>query len=101
MIRITNVFQRPNTDVPFHIINMTQELFEHVKTTYKDTGKIVSTGVTKSDDLLTMTAIWIWKTPEDHKEYQADPIIKEWIELNNNYNLANGIIRDPILRETI
>ena len=52
MIRITNVYQRPNTDVPFHSINMTQELFEHVKTTYKDTGKAVSVSVTKSDDLL-------------------------------------------------
>jgi hypothetical protein len=101
MIRITNVYQRPNTDVPFHNVNMTQELFEHVKTTYKDTGKAVSVSVTKSDDLLTMTAIWVWNTPEDYTEYQADPLVKEWITATKNHNSINEITHISKLIENI
>lgn len=101
MIRITNVYQRPNTDVPFHSVNMTPELFEYVKTTYKDTGKAVNIQINKSDDLLTMTAVWDWNTPEDYAEYQADPQIQQWFTTIIDHNARNGVIQVSKLRETI
>lgn len=101
MIRITNVYQRPNADVPFHSVNMTPELFEHVKTTYKDTGKAVNISVNKSEDLLSMTAIWVWNTEEDLAEYQADPVVKEWFTSITEHNQANGITHVSKVKETI
>jgi hypothetical protein len=101
MLRVTNVFQRPSVDVLFHNANMTPEFFEHVKTTYKDTNKAVNIQVSKSDDLLTMTTVWVWNTPEDYAEYRADPAVQDWIATRDAHNLANGIVQVPKLVENI
>jgi hypothetical protein len=101
MIRITNVFQRPTANVPFHNVNMTPELFEHIKTTYKDTGKLVTIEVTKSEDLLTQTAVWGWNTEEDYDAYLADPILQEWFEIVRDHNASNNITNVSKLKETI
>ncbi len=101
MIRITNVFQRPTADVPFHNVNMTPELFEHIKTTYKDTGKLVTIEVTKSEDLLTQTAVWGWNTQEDYDAYLADPRIQQWLTTIAEHNEQHGIIRISKLNEVV
>jgi uncharacterized protein (UPF0218 family) len=79
---------------------MTPELFEYIKTTYKDTGKAVDIQVTKSEDMLTMTAIWLWNTQEDYDTYQADPVIKEWFETIKAHNLSYNIEKVSKLKET-
>jgi hypothetical protein len=99
MLKITNVFQRPNPEVQFHSVNMTLELFQHIKTVYKDTGMIVSIDVTK--DLLNQTAVWVWNTPEDYEVYKNDPVIKEWFTTINDYNNSTGIIKVSSIKETI
>ena len=101
MIRITNTFRRPTTDIPFHSVNMTTELFEYIKTTYKDTGKLVHIQVVNSDDLLTMVATWVWNTQEDYMAYQEDPVIKQWFTTITSHNESNGITHVSKLKENV
>lgn len=97
MIKVTNQFTRTNADIPFHTVNMTPELFEYFKSTYRDTGKLLSVKVSNSEDFLTMTSEWVWNTQEDFDEFLADPKTTAWRDLKNSHNSNNNISSSPTL----
>jgi hypothetical protein len=101
MIKVTNQFTRPNLDTPFHTSKMTPELFEHFKTTYRDTGKLLSVKVFNSEDSLTMTSEWVWNTQEDLDQFRADAKAIGWNSVKNSHNTENLISSTPTLKAQV
>lgn len=64
---------------------------EYIKKTYIETGKILSTNDSLSEDSLTLTIDTVWKNEEERVIYMNDPIVKKHFEWIINYRKSVGI----------
>jgi hypothetical protein len=71
----------------------------YVKETYQDTGKMLSTSESLTEDLLTLTFNTIWKNDAERVAYINDPIVKKYFEFIVAYRKNNNMIMDWINRE--
>ena len=102
MIKSTKTYTRPNTTVSFfnHQAEINQETKIHMKTTYIDTGKMVSTETSTSPDQLTITAVVTWFSQADLDQFTNDPIIVNGVTgLRSAYNAAFGITESTVVEE--
>lgn len=90
---ITTIFQRPSTDVEWWTTVMPEEIRNHYKQTYDDTGKRIGEEYVYSEDGLTMTFLSRWvDDPMVAAEFSDDPIVKYWKDLRKYYCDSVGIV---------
>jgi len=87
---------RPNTDVEFYKAegserHMNDSDRSYVQSTYKDTGKIVETSVSLSDNQLELTKTIVFDSEDSFKLYYDDTIYAAWRAARDTYNTANNI----------
>jgi hypothetical protein len=80
---------RPDVSIPF--FKNTDELIEYVKYVHVDSGNIVSSVVTLSDDNLTRTETIVWANQEALDFFAKDQMILDSKKLRKEYNKQNGI----------
>ncbi len=96
-IQVIRQFRRPSVEVPFHQVLMDSVYFEYMKSTYKETGKLTSIDMRQSEDMMTLTATYVWRDQEAYDEYLNDPTCVAYMNKVKNYNLDNNIIVEPKL----
>lgn len=89
--KVTNVFTRPNTDVVFHVSNVSDNYINHVMENYKNVGKVSDITTDVSTDGLQLTINWVWTSKAEHDAFEVDPIAVSQRNSRDAYNQANGI----------
>lgn len=84
MFLVQRVFTRPSADIAFY--QLTTEFRDHFKTTYKDSGKILSNTVTLSEDRLKQVISTMWTDEATWNAYREDAICMEHFAARNAYN---------------
>lgn len=92
MFLVQRVFTRQNAGVPFY--KPTDAFMAHYKTTYMDSGKILSSTVTISEDKLKQVITTMWKDEPTWNEYLADSVCQAHFNARNAYHDGNGIAND-------
>lgn len=88
-IRVTSVTERPNTNVEFWSFDAAARA--HLKTTFKDTGKILSRTSTTSENGLVKTVVRTFVDRAAFDEFKNDPVRIAAVASRDAYNTANGI----------
>lgn len=94
MIKLTKVYARPTTLVEFFDPKtiVPPPILRHMKTTYIETGKIVSIDHALSTDNLTLTTTVVFESQTSLDAFVNDETIKTNIfDVRTLYNEANGI----------
>lgn len=102
MLKLTKTIVRPNTGVNFFSAPeaIADAVKGHVKTTYMDTGKLISTTNSTSEDGLTLTNVTIWQNLAALQEFRSDSVIVNgWISVKDAYNTQNGITETDLWEE--
>jgi hypothetical protein len=86
--KITSVFTRPSTTIPWFQETFTQEHRDYMANNYFNVGK-AETSWTVSEDELTLTMIL---TINDMEAWSQDLVLIEKISLRDQYNESNGIV---------
>lgn len=97
MFLVQRVFTRQDAGVPFY--KPADAFMAHYKTAYMDSGKILSSTVTLSEDKLKQVITTMWKDEATWNEYLADQICKDHFAARNAYNDSNGIAGDRTTSE--
>jgi hypothetical protein len=87
---------RPSKDIQFFSSadspDITNETRNYLVQNFRNTGKIISSETSWSEDELTMTTRSFWKDRESLLEYLCDPIIADGITIHNTaYNKKHNI----------
>jgi hypothetical protein len=94
---------RPNTDVEFYKATessyMNDSDTSYVESTYKDTGKRVSSSSSLSENELELTKTHVYRDEASKNAYDADSRIQAWISACNSYNTTNNISKAIIQDE--
>ena len=95
MYQVIREQYRPNVDVKFFSIHMCDaEVVKYWVTTYVDSGKQVNSTHTLSDDKLTLTAMFLYRTRDEWHEMTADKYLNETLfKQQTEYNKENNITR--------
>jgi hypothetical protein len=97
--KVTNVFTRPNTDVVFHVSNVSDEYINHVMENYKNVGKVFDITTDVSPNGLMLTISWVWASQAEHDAFNIDPIAVSQRNSRDAYNQANGITMTTTVTE--
>jgi len=92
MFLVQRVFTRQNTSVPFY--RPADAFMTHYNAAYMDSGKILSSTVTVSEDKTKQVITTMWKDEPTWNEYLADPVCQAHFNARNAYNDGNGIAND-------
>ena len=94
---------RPNTDVEFYSEEPDSPMnyFDtaQVVSDYKDTGKLISTSMSLSENGLELIKTLVYKDEASKLAYSADSRILAWKAACDTYNTSNNISKDTILYE--
>ena len=95
MYQVVREQSRPNIDVKFFSIHMCDaEVINYWGTTYVDSGKQVNSTHTLSDDKLTLTSMFLYRTRDEWHEMTADKYLNETLfKQQTEYNKENNITR--------
>jgi hypothetical protein len=100
MFKLIKKFTRPNIEIPFYrdVNPLTDEFKLVMKTTYIDTGLILSQSNELSKDMLTLTVTMEFNTSDDFllMAFDKTPCIVQNFINNHVYNLENNIITETI-----
>jgi len=97
---------RPNTNVEFYkdpehsslsYLNASDQ--SHVTSTYRDTGRLVSTSHSLSENGLELTKTFVYRDEPSKNAYVNDSIIQAWLSARDVYNTSNNIIKVIIQNE--
>lgn len=94
MFLVQRVFTRPSADIAFY--QLTTEFRDHFKTAYKDSGKILSSTVTLSEDRLKQVISTMWTDEATWNAYREDAICVAHFEARNAYNVTNSIADERV-----
>jgi hypothetical protein len=97
MITLTRTYTRPSIDVLWHPAALRSEwVSDYIKTTYKDTGKMLSETFNWNDPIdLSINYVSVWLDMAAFEEYNNDErLLPYWTE-RNTYNEYVGIIVSP------
>jgi hypothetical protein len=72
---------------------------QYIKQTYVDTGKILSTSDSISEDSLTLTSTNVWVNEAERTAFMNDPVVKRHFEFLTNYRKSAGISHTWINKE--
>lgn len=89
MIRTEKTGTRPSVEVQFY--RPEPVAIEHIDRTYRTTGKLKSSRMVVSPNLLSVTMIEDWDTLESFREYMEDPVVVAMMEATAAYNAQNSI----------
>ena len=90
-------YTRPNTDVAFYkaaantYLNNSDQ--NHQTSTYKDTGKLISTSASLSDNELEIIKTFVYKDEASKDEHLSDSVIQTFRTADTEYNEDNDITR--------
>ena len=92
-IKVTATITRPSTAIKYFGEEFWSlpEVISHVKTTYEDTQKLLSTSFEDSADSLTHVWTEYWDSQTSVEEYWGDTFLNPKIADRNNYRTQNGI----------
>jgi hypothetical protein len=92
-IKVTATMTRPSTAIKYFGEEFWSlpEVISHVKTTYEDTQKLLSTSFEDSADSLTHVWTEYWDSQTSVEEYWGDTFLNPKIADRNNYRTQNGI----------
>ena len=80
---------RPNTSVNFYVAS--DEIKNHIKTTYLDTGKMLSRNSVFSSDNLQRIRTLIFSNKESWEEFDNDDVISDIRAARLSHNTSNNI----------
>ena len=83
---------RPNTSVNFYVAS--DEIKNHIKTTYLDTGKMLSRNSVFSSDNLQRIRTLIFSNKESWEEFDNDDVISGTDLGRLSHNTSNNIINE-------
>jgi hypothetical protein len=89
-IKLTQTFVRMNVNTPWFPDTLPASHAEYIKTKYKDTGKLTSSGVT-SEDGKRYDIVFIFRDDEARLEFFEDAYLQSRLAERNEYNLLNFI----------
>ncbi len=92
MFLVQRVFTRQNIGVPFY--KPTDAFNAHYKTAYMDSGKILSSTITVSEDRLKQVITTMWKDEPTWNAYREDAVCVEHFNARNAYNDSNNIANE-------
>jgi len=87
---VTTALNRLTLETGFQMLPT--DAVQYIKTTYQDTGKILSISVEFSEDKLSRTSTVVFADEAARKLYFSDPILKEVFDAQRVYNAANGMV---------
>lgn len=90
----TRTATRPSTQVSFY--NQSPEITEHIKVTYKDSGKL-NVVINMSPDNLVETRTYQWSSMDDWLIFMADPVIQNYLMERDSYNSSFGIVSSKVV----
>jgi len=82
--------QSVRTDKAIPFCNFTDEELAHIKATYQDTGKQVSTSVTEDDFVQVIRTEWVDEVAYSY--FNSDPVIVAFVQRRDKYNKDNNIV---------
>jgi len=93
-ITTTVTYTRPSTSVSFYPSIRNSAVWNYITETYIDTGKIISTSATVSDDGLTKTLVTIFDSEQSRNQLVNDTIIQssQFIIGRDRYHTAADIL---------
>ena len=99
MITVSRTFHRKSTATPWYTPD--PAFLSYRKSTYVDTGKILSIKRMVSSDGLSLVALVSFIDDAARSTYAVDPKCVENGTLRSEYDIANDIIGDPpVITET-
>jgi hypothetical protein len=72
---------------------------QYMKETYINTGKILSTSDSVSEDSLTLTSTSVWKSDEERLIYMADPTAIRFLEFLTDYRKSKNMVTEWVNKE--
>ena len=93
-LTVTTVLTRLTLETSYQLLPA--DIIQYIKTTYQDTGKILSLSVELSEDKLSRTSTVVFADDAARKLYIADPILKEVFVAQRAYNAANGMVQERL-----
>jgi hypothetical protein len=91
-IQVSQLFQRPNVNVPWFHDTWQPSHMEYINTNYKDTGKYKGSREITSDGLM-LIVTHTFTDQAALEEFTNDSYLSEMAANRDAYNLANGIER--------
>lgn len=92
MFLVQRVFTRQDTGVPFY--RPTDEFMAHYRTAYMDSGKILSSTTTLSEDRTRQVITTMWINESTWNEYLADAVCQAHFNARNAYHDEHSIAND-------
>lgn len=94
MFILTKIQVRPDTSIPFfhEVGEKSQDFKDYVTATYKDTGKLISSERTLSEDGTSCTTVVTWVSHDAFLEFITDSrCYTEMILPGQRYDIENNI----------
>ena len=91
---LTRIQTRPSVDIPFFFETnlVSKEYGIYLKTNYIDSGKLIRTQRTMSEDKLSVELIVEWESQKAFAEYFTDPVcIENFLKISTEYEQMNDI----------
>jgi hypothetical protein len=100
-IKVTATMTRPSTAIKYFGEEFWSlpEVISHVKTTYEDTQKLLSSSYQDSEDLLSFVWTEYWDSQTSLDEFCSDPFLLPTMVERNNYRTQNGIERTQVIKQ--
>jgi len=100
-IKVTTTTTRPSTAIKYFGEEFWSlpEVISHVKTTYEDTHKLLSTAFEDSADSLTHVWTEYWDSQTSVEEFWKDSLISPTISARNDYRTQNGIVMTYVIEQ--
>lgn len=86
---VTTVQTRVSLNIGFS--QVPDNVLQYIKTTFQDTGKLLSVVTTLSPNNLTRTTVLTFNNNQSYQDYLADTTIIASVEVGRNHNASNGI----------
>ena len=100
MIQLKIISVRPiDTDSIDRFFNSDDGIAEYIKKHFQDTGKLISTSSSISEDYSTQTKTLIFKSQEDYDVFVNDEVLQYQDVLRNRYNKWHNITIDTLVTE--
>ena len=96
---LTRTQTRPSVDIPFFFETnlVSKEYGIYLKTNYIDSGKLIRTQRTMSEDKLSVELMVEWESQEAFAEYFTDPVcIENFLKISTEYEQMNDITSKSI-----
>jgi hypothetical protein len=73
-----------------------ENIKNHIKTEYIETGKLLKAVITESSDGLTKTTVRTFAAQGDYEEFRTDSVLEAVVPVRNSYATVNNLTLNEI-----